>query len=225
MASVAIPKRRRLSPEATQALLASEAADVDTVSDPESEPESDAQSQPESDTQSEPDTQQQQQPQQQQQQQPQQQQKQPQQTYTSKRRQRTKAFKCSACPRGYSTAHNLKGHVRSRHPELFFKCKVCHCTFIGKDALDGHECLSDVPKHECSVCGGMYLSIKSMRRHFNYAHVGIVRPRKRPGDLKCPICQRDYSTFDSLRHHLYYVHQSAPGMWGISRREFESQKQ
>jgi len=68
-------------------------------------------------------------------------------------------YRCRFCSRSYSTKHNLRMHMITRHPDEYLKPLV-----EGKILFDSEIAL------RCPLCGRVYLTIEGYARHYSKEH-------------------------------------------------------
>jgi hypothetical protein len=200
MASVSLPKRRRLSSEAALALLWPEVVEDSTDTDTDADTATDADAATDTATDADTNTA----------------------TALTLAPDASRFGKRFACPiprcsGAYNYENNLKMHVRKMHPETYFKCKQCYRAFIDKASFDDHECRPNLTV-PCPTCGKPYSSKKSLWYHRKVAHQYSCE--EMIINIECPMCQQVYSTAASFRSHVRRQHNTTPRKLGISLARF-----
>lgn len=85
-------------------------------------------------------------------------------------------FRCSLCPKRFTRAFNLQGHLRTHTDERPFACTVCGLNFVRKNDRKSHELIhADEKKYFCGGdlangqkwgCGRRFTLAKNLGRHF-----------------------------------------------------------
>lgn len=85
-------------------------------------------------------------------------------------------FQCSLCPKRFTRAFNLRGHLRTHTDERPFTCTICGLNFVRNNDRKSHELThSGEKKHVCQGdlangqkwgCGRRFALAKNLGRHF-----------------------------------------------------------
>lgn len=96
-------------------------------------------------------------------------------------------MRCDLCPKFYFNKHAIFRHMKNRHAEKKFKCKVCGHETSRKENLEKHM-LVHGGKVECPICKIRVVSLEG--------HLKKHRPK-----LQCSVCQKMFAE-TSLKKHM-----------------------
>ncbi|XP_055625495.1 zinc finger protein 62-like [Toxorhynchites rutilus septentrionalis] len=95
-------------------------------------------------------------------------------------------YECEICGKAYLERNNLRRHLRFHQGEPKFKCDLCPEAFQFADKLRSHTLLThtEAKKHECHVCGTMFLLESTLNKHLK------LHNNDRPH--KCEFCEKTF---------------------------------
>ncbi|XP_033753460.1 protein sister of odd and bowel-like isoform X14 [Pecten maximus] len=108
------------------------------------------------------------------------------------------SFPCEICQVVYSSAEDLKTHLRSHGVSpVVNSCEICHVAFSSGENLKTHmnQSHGEEFKYMCFDCGRGFTSYSSFNNHQRLFH---------RADLKCPVCNICWKIFpfeSNLRYH------------------------
>lgn len=101
-------------------------------------------------------------------------------------------WNCEYCGKVFTINSHFRRHERTHTKP--FKCAHCDKRFSRKEDLALHREAHSNEKHECWVCGKIFISFDKMRTHISI-HTG-----ERP--YTCPVCEKGYICHKNFRRHV-----------------------
>ena len=107
-----------------------------------------------------------------------------------------KRWKCSLCPKSYTTKHNLVIHILDHNKIKPHCCQICGKFFKQLSHLHTHALThSNIKPHSCEFCKKSFTQISHLRRHLT-THMDMdLRPHQ------CDQCGRGFAFPSELRQH------------------------
>nr|XP_049588245.1 oocyte zinc finger protein XlCOF19 isoform X1 [Syngnathus scovelli] len=109
------------------------------------------------------------------------------------------SFRCSFCPKLFSSKGNMKRHLKSHQVQKTFTCSVCPESFPTRGLLRSHKRrhninISDNQKFDCSECGKTFAKLARLNRHMA-KHTG-----EKP--FVCSFCEKKFTWHYALKRHM-----------------------
>ena len=74
-----------------------------------------------------------------------------------------KVFKCSECPKVFTTSGSLTVHYKPVHEGVRYECKMCEYKATQKNDLKRHEERTHFPKYQtCSICSKQNTNVQTV---------------------------------------------------------------
>ncbi|KAL7029444.1 hypothetical protein ACKWTF_006248 [Chironomus riparius] len=110
-----------------------------------------------------------------------------------------KKFKCDECNKGFSGKTHLEYHKKAAHSDIVpsIPCEICGTLYKSLETLKRHFIYHGDPKFKCDECGKMFHENKKLMDHQS-AHKILEFP--------CQYCQRSFRLETQLNYHLKKVH-------------------
>ena len=120
-------------------------------------------------------------------------------------------FKCTQCPKQYTTKSELNFHINSSHKIKTLKCPHCSNTYSVEKYLKFHfkqihgpesaKKERNATKHDCGHCDFKSVSPMILRNHMKFIH----KDRSR-NELICDVCGHQEYNWEPFRKHLKTNH-------------------
>ena len=118
-------------------------------------------------------------------------------------------YDCDKCSVKFTSDFSLIKHKSNEHPaemssDAVDVCSGCGKSFPQKSSFMRHirervcSPAENIPKHQCDICGAVYMKPSKLTEHINVKHKKIKHT--------CHICGAQYARITRLRSHLQLAH-------------------
>ena len=77
-----------------------------------------------------------------------------------------KPYACTKCPKAFTHQSDLTRHRKACGiTDRSFQCGACHKNFKNKQGRTNSRNHDDKPKHQCAICGKVYVHQSSLKKH------------------------------------------------------------
>ena len=116
-----------------------------------------------------------------------------------------KRYKCNQCESSYSSARDLKTHIKGKHEnDERLQCNFCCISFSSLDVAKKHMKFKhdkNFVKIKCDQCSESFAQKSRLKRHIDDVHKSLK-------NHKCKNCQKTYKRRESLAEHVKIIHES-----------------
>jgi len=106
-------------------------------------------------------------------------------------------FGCRTCKKSFSSATNLRRHVRANHESGRFQCQYCPLEFRRCDSLLRHRRTAHADL-QCNSCRKVFKNVDSKSSH-------VCKGRSRD-KLLCNVCRKSFISRSNLNKHIRMTH-------------------
>ncbi|XP_073842830.1 zinc finger protein 711-like [Musca autumnalis] len=112
-------------------------------------------------------------------------------------------WKCEICGSSYKDSTALQLHIKYKHTDLKYICKICNARYTTQRGLDKHSDLKHPvgTRYKCEICGSCYKKSTTLRLHIRKEHPSSIDSK-----YICNICNDKFKSQKGLDRHSFTMH-------------------